>query len=469
MPHSGSRLADGGISWQRDGLSCGQSTGASMTLIATDLPGSRMQSLVSYLEHDLRPTIVLDTDYNIIAANTAYQRQFGVEGTPHVGEKCYRVSHQFAVPCDQAGEHCPMRKAHDTRLPERLLHIHHTPRGPEHVDVELRPILDDGGEVIAYVERLSSVAVASVQPQQHGLVGRSAAFKEVLSALQRAAPAQIPVLLQGESGTGKELFARALHASSARSAGPLVVVDCTGLTETLLESELFGYEKGAFTGALQRKTGLAEAAHGGTLFLDEIGEVPLAMQVKLLRLIESGSFRPVGSLRTVHSDFRLVVATHKPLKEMVTNGSFRQDLFYRISAFPIRLPALRERSEDLPLLIDSLLQRIAPGAAPRVDAEAMKLLSLYSYPGNIRELRNILERARLFTDDGVIRVQDLPAEVRGQGEEAGGVTYRQQDDGLEKLAHALRVFNGSRSELARELGLSERTLYRRLRALGIPR
>ncbi|KPW96060.1 MULTISPECIES: sigma-54 interaction domain-containing protein [Pseudomonas syringae group] len=440
-----------------------------MTLIATDLPGSRMQSLVSYLEHDLRPTIVLDTDYNIIAANTAYQRQFGVEGTPHVGEKCYRVSHQFAVPCDQAGEHCPMRKAHDTRLPERLLHIHHTPRGPEHVDVELRPILDDGGEVIAYVERLSSVAVASVQPQQHGLVGRSAAFKEVLSALQRAAPAQIPVLLQGESGTGKELFARALHASSARSAGPLVVVDCTGLTETLLESELFGYEKGAFTGALQRKTGLAEAAHGGTLFLDEIGEVPLAMQVKLLRLIESGSFRPVGSLRTVHSDFRLVVATHKPLKEMVTNGSFRQDLFYRISAFPIRLPALRERSEDLPLLIDSLLQRIAPGAAPRVDAEAMKLLSLYSYPGNIRELRNILERARLFTDDGVIRVQDLPAEVRGKGEEAGGVTYRQQDDGLEKLAHALRVFNGSRSELARELGLSERTLYRRLRALGIPR
>ncbi|EPF64238.1 sigma-54 interaction domain-containing protein [Pseudomonas syringae] len=439
-----------------------------MNLIATDFPGSRMQSLVSYLEHDLRPTIVLDTDYNIIAANTAYQRQFGVEGTPHVGEKCYRVSHQFAVPCDQAGEHCPMRKAHETRLPERLLHIHHTPRGPEHVDVELRPILDDQGEVIAYVERLSSVAVASVQPQQHGLVGRSAAFKEVLGALQRAAPAQIPVLLQGESGTGKELFARALHASSARSAGPLVVVDCTGLTETLLESELFGYEKGAFTGALQRKTGLAEAAHGGTLFLDEIGEVPLAMQVKLLRLIESGSFRPVGSLRTVHSDFRLVVATHKPLREMVADGSFRQDLFYRISAFPIRLPALRERSEDLPLLIDSLLQRIAPGAAPRIDAEAMKLLSLYSYPGNIRELRNILERARLFTDDGIIRAQDLPAEVRGQGE-AGGVIYRQQDDGLEKLAHALRVFNGSRSELAKELGLSERTLYRRLRALGIPR
>ncbi|MFJ4144424.1 sigma-54 interaction domain-containing protein [Pseudomonas sp. NPDC089734] len=437
-----------------------------MSFIAGHLPGSQMQSLVSYLEHDERPTIVLDTHYNIIAANTAYQRQFGVEGRPHVGEKCYRVSHQFAVPCDQAGEHCPMRKAHETRLPERLLHIHHTPRGPEHVDVELRPILDDQGVVIAYVERLSSVAVASVQPQQQGLVGRSAAFKRVLAELQRAAPAQIPVLLQGESGTGKELFARALHASSSRVNGPLVVVDCTGLTETLLESELFGYEKGAFTGALQRKTGLAEAAHGGTLFLDEIGEVPLAMQVKLLRLIESGSFRPVGSLRTVHSDFRLVCATHKPLKDMVAEGSFRQDLFYRISGFPIRLPALRERSEDLPLLIDSLLQRSSQVGVPRIDPAAMQRLCLYHYPGNIRELRNILERARLFTDDGIIRVQDLPAEVQGSAEAHLSGSGR-KDDGMEKLAHALSVFKGSRSELARELGLSERTLYRRLRALGV--
>jgi transcriptional regulator with PAS, ATPase and Fis domain len=246
----------------------------------------------------------------------------------------------------------------------------------------------------------------------------------------------------------------------------LVVVDCTGLTETLLESELFGYEKGAFTGALQRKIGLAESAHGGTLFLDEIGEVPLAMQVKLLRLIESGSFRPVGSLRTVHSDFRLVAATHKPLKEMVAAGNFRQDLFYRISAFPIRLPSLRERSEDLPLLIESLLRRLAPGAAPRVDDDAMKLLRLYPFPGNIRELRNIMERARLFTDDGVIRAQDLPAEVRAQQSSPAAIRTAGRND-LESLAHALQAFDGSRIELAKHLGLSERTLYRRLKALGI--
>lgn len=423
-----------------------------------------LQALVSYLEHEPQPSIVLDLQYNILAANTAYQRQFGVQDNVPIGQKCHHVSHHYAVPCDQAGEHCPMRKAKHSRTPERVLHVHHTPRGPEHVDVELRPVLDEQGEVIAFVERLTSVAVASAQPQQYGLVGRCAAFQEALAGVQRAAPAQIPVLLQGESGTGKELFARALHASSPRASGPLVVVDCTGLNEALFESELFGYEKGAFTGANQRKIGLAEAAHGGTLFLDEIGEVPLAMQVKLLRLIESGSFRPVGSLRTVHSDFRLVSATHKPLKEMAANGSFRQDLYYRISGFPIRLPALRERFEDLPLLIETLLQRLAGTAAPRVDDDAMTLLGLYSYPGNIRELRNILERARLFSDDGVIRIEHLPAELLADSTAHGP---RRASAKLGDIALALNSFNGSRSELARHLGLSERTLYRRLRELGL--
>ncbi|MFD2645954.1 sigma-54 interaction domain-containing protein [Pseudomonas japonica] len=425
-----------------------------------------IQALVSYLEHDSQPSIVLDTDYNILAANAAYQRQFGVDGRPPIGGKCHRVSHHYAVPCDQAGEVCPMRKARESRAAERMLHVHHTPRGPEHVDVELRPILDEHGLVVAFVERLNRITVASAQPQQNGLVGRSVAFKAALEGLHRAAPAQIPVLLQGESGTGKELFARALHLGSPRAEGPLVVVDCTGLTESLFESELFGYEKGAFTGALQRKTGLAEAAHGGTLFLDEIGEVPLAMQVKLLRLIESGSFRPVGSLRTVHSDFRLVCATHKPLREMAVAGDFREDLYYRISGFPIRLPSLRERVEDLPLLIETLLQRIAGATAVQIDKQALNLLRNYSFPGNIRELRNILERARLFADDGVIRAQHLPMEIAGEGASVPQRRSGQQDDRA-RLAHALERFEGPRSELAKHLGLSERTLYRRLRALGL--
>lgn len=436
-----------------------------MSSLSSAISHPAIQALVSYLEHDLQPSIVLDTDYNILAANSAYQRQFGVDGKPPIGAKCHRVSHHYAVPCDQAGEVCPMRKARESRTAERMRHIHHTPRGPEHVDVELRPILDADGELIAFVERLNRITLASAQPQQQGLVGRSAAFKTALEGLQRAAPAQIPVLLQGESGTGKELFARALHLGSPRADGPLVVVDCTGLTESLFESELFGYEKGAFTGALQRKTGLAEAAHGGTLFLDEIGEVPLAMQVKLLRLIESGSFRPVGSLRTVHSDFRLVCATHKPLKEMTADGSFREDLYYRISGFPIRLPSLRERGEDLPLLIETLLQRMAGAAAPSIDKPALNRLRSYGFPGNIRELRNILERARLFADDGVIRAEHLPPEINGEG--ALQLPGRGPQNERARLANALEVFKGSRSELAKHLGMSERTLYRRLRELGL--
>jgi len=431
-------------------------------VIATDQPD--VQALTSYLEHDDCPTIILDVEYNIVAANSAYQRHFGVQGKPHVGSKCFKVSHEYAVPCDQAGEHCPMRKAFDSHRAERVLHIHHTPRGPEHVDVELRPILDRQGQVVAYVERLSTVELASAQPQKQGLVGASAAFKAALSTLQRAAPSSIPVLLQGESGTGKELFARALHNGSPRNNGPLVVVDCTGLTESLFESELFGHEKGAFTGALYKKTGLVEAAHGGTLFLDEIGDVPLSMQVKLLRLIESGSFRPVGSLRTVHSDFRLVVATHKPLKKMVELGTFRQDLYYRISAFPITLPPLRERNEDLPLLIESHLQRIAPGSRGIVEPSAMKRLECYAFPGNIRELKNILERARLLSDDGVIREKDLPADLLDEIS-AHPLTMKNGKE-LHAMAHMLNTFTGSRSELAKALGVSERTLYRRLKSLG---
>ncbi|MBA1203237.1 sigma-54-dependent Fis family transcriptional regulator [Pseudomonas capeferrum] len=428
----------------------------------TDQPD--VQALKSYLEHDECPTIILDTDYNIIAANSAYQRHFGVEGRQHVGSKCFRVSHAYAVPCDQAGEHCPMRKAFDSQGAERVLHIHHTPRGPEHVDVELRPILDRVGQVVAYVERLSTVELAAAQPQRQGLVGASPAFKEALSSLQRAAPASIPVLLQGESGTGKELFARALHKGSPRANGPLVVVDCTGLTESLFESELFGHEKGSFTGALYKKIGLAEAAHGGTLFLDEIGDVPLSMQVKLLRLIESGTLRPVGSVRTIHSDFRLVVATHKPLKRMVEQGTFRQDLYYRISAFPITLPPLRERGEDLPLLVESHLQRIVPGGRAVVEPSAMKHLQHYAFPGNIRELKNIIERALLFSDDGVIRDKDLPGDLLGQG--TLGTSARKVDKTLAHIAHQLAVFEGSRTELAEALGISERTLYRKLRELG---
>ncbi|HEX9171967.1 MAG TPA: sigma 54-interacting transcriptional regulator [Telluria sp.] len=421
----------------------------------------RMQSLVSYLEHESHPTIVLDSDYNILATNTAYQRQFGSSDQPFIGRKCYQISHHYDVPCDQAGEHCPMKKAQELRGPDRVLHIHHTPRGPEHVEVELRPILDEHSTITAYVERLSIVRSASARPSGDGLVGRSPAFNLALAALQRVAPSMLPVLLLGESGTGKELFARAVHETSARARGPFVVVDCSGLTETLFESELFGHEKGAFTGATTRKAGLVETAQGGTLFLDEIGDVPLAMQVKLLRLIESGTYRRVGGVETLHANFRLVAATHKPLEQMMVQGQFRQDLFYRISAFPIKLPPLRERPEDVALLVNSFLQRADAGKRRlTIEPEALAELQTRTWAGNVRELRNVLERARLFADDGVIRSEHLLAAPVGQRP-----LPVPAPDAL--LGTTIESFAGTRSALAAHLGISERTLYRRLKALGL--
>lgn len=433
-------------------------------------------ALVSYLEHDSQPMIVLDPEYRILASNTAYQRQFGVADQPHLGRKCYQVSHHYDVPCDQAGEHCPMKRALALRGPDRVLHIHHTPRGPEHVDVELRPIFNAQREVVAYVERLSTVRGASAKPSAEGLVGRSAAFNAAISALQRVAPSMLPVLLLGESGTGKELFARALHEASKRAQHPFVVVECSGITETLFESELFGYEKGAFSGATARKPGLVETAQGGTLFLDEIGDVPLSMQVKLLRLIESGTFRRVGGIETLRADFRLVAATHKPVRNMIDDGRFRQDLYYRISAFPIRLPAVRERPDDIALLVDSMLQRIggAHGMTERkfsMTADALAKLHAYAWPGNIRELRNVIDRACLLADDGVIRVEHLPEDlVAGEpAHSASGASVpaslaraELSDSELLRLADE---FSGTRSALAEHLGMSERTLYRRLKML----
>jgi DNA-binding NtrC family response regulator len=278
-----------------------------------------------------------------------------------------------------------------------------------------------------------------------------------------------PVLLLGESGTGKELAAQALHDLSPRHHMPFVPVDCSGMTESLFESELFGYEKGAFTGASQRKIGLVEAAAGGTLFLDELGDIPLSLQVKLLRLLETGTFRRVGGIETLRADFRLVAATHRGLKEMVEAGSFRRDLYYRISAFPIHLPALRERREDLPLLVENLLARLAPERGLRLNRAAMAWLMQYGFPGNIRELRNILERAVLLTDgDEVGPEHFLAGQPAALSEAAGGVEAAEivplEVAERRYLDWALARLAGDKRALARQLGISERTLYRKLQA-----
>jgi DNA-binding NtrC family response regulator len=442
----------------------------SLVLEVRKKPPALGEALRGLLERVPEPAILLGADYRVLAANPAYLKRYGAIA---FGERrCFEVSHGYGSPCDENGESCPLKATLETGRRQRVFHVHHGPEGPLHVDVELEPVVDEDGRAVYFLERLREVTEASASPRGE-FVGRSPAFLEALGLIRRAGPSEVPVLLLGESGTGKELAARAVHRASRRSGGPFVPVECSGLPEALFESELFGHEAGAFTGAARAKRGLVDAAAGGTLFLDELGDIPLALQVKLLRLLESGMFRRVGGVEPQRADFRLICATHRDLGAMVREGTFRQDLFFRVNVFPLTLPPLRERLSDLPLLAEALLAERYPGK--RLTREALALLARHPFPGNVRELRNLLERMALLTDGDELRPEHLPAEIRAlQGESleaprpapAGRFTLGPGVRTLEQLeASYLRWAEGQipeRAALARALGVSERTLYRKL-------
>jgi len=429
-----------------------------------------LPAISSLLDAISAPAILMDRDYQICAANEAYRRTFS-EDNAILSRHCYEVSHGYRVPCDLAGETCPLRQCVETGQRQRILHIHNTPNGREHVDVELNPIRDDEGDIRFFVEIMHPVRSAENNPASR-MVGYSPAYTQLLELLSRAAPSDISVLLLGESGTGKELAAQYLHSHSHRAGNPFVTVECSGLTETLFESELFGHEKGAFTGATHRKLGLIEAARGGTLFLDEVGDIPLSMQVKLLRLIEGGSYRPVGSITPKQADFRLICATHHNLKEMVADGTFRKDLYYRISPFPVHLPTLNERPEDIIALATHLLEQLAFHRPLQFSDAACDWLIRHEYQGNIRELRNLLERAVLLCDGSFIEPEHLdpvsPSDpvIQSTGAMFGANEILPLAD-LENiyLSRITRAYSGDNAALAKKLGVSERTLYRKLRQL----
>ena len=422
--------------------------------------------LVFYLDTLPEPRIVMRHDCTIIGANRAYLDHYNLEKLDVVDRRCYEISHRIDRPCYEKGESCPLYDSLQTGRQSRVVHVHHTPLGEEHVDVVMTPIHNEQGEVECLVEMIN-VLYSSRHLPIGDLVGRSPAFDQMMRMVNRVAPSDAAVLLLGESGTGKELVARAVHKASPRGGGPLVAVDCSSLPENLIESELFGYEKGAFSGATHRKPGLVEAANGGTLFLDEVGDIPLGLQVKLLRLLETGTYRRVGGLEYLHSDFRLVAATHRNFDQMVEQGRFRQDLYYRISTFPITLPPLRERIEDLPLLIETLLRRISSERVLSVHPTTLLCLNGYDFPGNIRELRNMLERASLLADDSVLLPEHFPQLCINRQDEpplfsnAGEIMTL---DEIERHYIEWQVENSglSRDELARRLGVSRRTLFRKL-------
>ena len=314
------------------------------------------------------------------------------------------------------------------------------------------------------------------------IIGQCEPLKRVLDMAQRAAPTDLTILIQGESGTGKEVLAQAIHRLSLRKDGPLIPVNAAAIPEGLLESELFGHERGAFTGAIRARPGRFELAHGGTLFLDEIGDMPLSMQVKILRALQERKIERVGGVKSIGVDVRIVAATHQDLEKMVADGRFRQDLFYRLQGVTLRLPPLRERVDDLPTLVGYLLERAAQRlwrTAATVTPEAMRCLWTYQWPGNIRELQHTLEAAMVLSD-GVIMPEHLPVAVQSSGAPsplavdpimklAGGSL----DDMLEEserrmILDALGKAGGVQARAAKILGISERSLWYRVKKLKIP-
>ena len=313
-----------------------------------------------------------------------------------------------------------------------------------------------------------------IAPQGEALIGESPAFKEVLRQEEVVAPTDATVLLQGETGTGKELLARALHQLSARRDLPFVAVNCAAIPAGLLESELFGHERGAFTGALAQRLGRFELAHQGTLFLDEIGDLPLELQPKLLRAIQEREFERVGSVRTWHVDVRLVAATNRDLAPLADAGQFRADLYYRLHVFPITIPPLRQRVEDIPLLVRHFVSHYARQLRKRIDtvpAEALAALTRYSWPGNVRELQNVIERAVILSPGPVLRLawDELP-----QRPAPGAPAQVRTLEEVER-EHILRVLQdtkwvvGGPNGAAAHLGLRRTTLLYRMEKLGISR
>ncbi|MCU7939811.1 MAG: sigma-54 dependent transcriptional regulator [gamma proteobacterium symbiont of Bathyaustriella thionipta] len=467
------------------------------------IPVLNLQDIVATYDD---PAVLISDEFEIVSANSAYLDLYNLDdyyndtGLSDGSDNnllnpnnvrlsnnlhCYEISHLYSRSCDQEGESCPLQLAKSTKKNQRVLHVHHTRYGDEHIDISLYPIKDIN-EKIYFLEVMKTIKHESPKSVEKGMVGKAPSFNKLLELISRVAEYDISVLLQGESGSGKELVAHSIHQASFRKTMHCITVECSGLSESLFESELFGHEKGAFTGAVNKKKGLVEEAEGGTLFLDEIGDVPLSLQVKLLRLIETRTFRRVGGIEQLNADFRLVCATHKNLKAMVKKGEFREDLYYRISTFPIKLPALRERLEDIPLLVDTILERISGPRKMHVSNEVLAFFSQYKFPGNIRELRNILELGRVMTDSNVIEITHLPENIFEDDQKKVSVNslsdkefirnFKAEEQIIEQLMTLEQheneylmwlnqYFKDDKKILAEKLGVSERTLYRKLKAL----
>lgn len=453
--------------------------------------GVELQSLVDTHQ---QPFVIVDSDYRILAVNKAYEENYGASRSNAVGQHCYKISHNNDAPCSESGEECPHQYLFEKGEQHSCVHLHYDQEHRVHqVRVTAYPLVSSNGalymgemieDITAPEERLS---------EAERMVGEAPAFTACMQQLDLVAASEIPVLLQGDTGTGKELAANYTHRISSRSTRPFITVDCTVLTESLFEAEVFGHARGAYTGSVGERSGLFEQANGGTLFLDEVGELPPSQQAKLLRVLETGKFRRVGGRGTRKADVRLICASNVHLWEAVQEGRFREDLYYRIACLTIRLPSLQERLEDIPLLASALLNPVSQSLKRSLDItpDALVRLKSYDYPGNIRELRNILFVAATQSRNGKITTE-LVDDAMGHLNQSHGQTQRAAEKtgpaGGKQAAHGTAVaepqdsaaaslhdieakhiatllakHRGNRKQVAAALGISERTLYRKLR------
>jgi len=422
-------------------------------------------SLESLLETHELPFVIIDASLTIVGLNKAWESQLAICKKDSIGRSC----------CNNA----PNCRHHE--LFEKLEpYISTEVNNDQQQTVRGYPLLDNDGTVyLGETITQSQVLVDSKQPLR--MAGSSEVFTDYQKKLLKAAKTQVPTFLMGETGTGKELAAEFIHSHSKRVDKELVVVDCTVLTESLFESEVFGHEKGAFTGATGAKKGLFELADQGTLFLDEIGELPLSQQPKLLRALETGQFRRVGSTKSLTSDVRVVCATHRNLAKMVKEGEFREDLFYRLSVFPVQIPPLRERLKDIPEITTYLLKQLGKrdGGEYSITKEALIKLLKHRWPGNVRELKNCLQLACSLCEDQSVTEEDitymqqtLELDVESETPMQGSVVTNSKTNPLQQMEcdiiqTLLHKYEGNRKLVAAEMDISERTLYRKLKRFGL--
>ncbi|MGB7931593.1 MAG: sigma 54-interacting transcriptional regulator [Gammaproteobacteria bacterium] len=451
-----------------------------------------LQSLVDSHQH---PFVVIDREYKILAVNKAYEKTYGVGKARKIGLPCYKISHDKDAPCCRSGEDCPHEYLFSHGEPHSCIQIHYDEQRRMHqVRVTAHPLRSGSGELFMgeLIEPLT--AFEEIKADCNRMVGQARTFTACMEQLKLVAATAAPVLLQGETGTGKELAASFIHEHSPRREDPFLTVDCTSLTDTLFEAEVFGHARGAYTGSVGEKAGLFEQADGGTLFLDEVGELPMNQQAKLLRILETGQFRRVGGRGNRKVDVRVICASNRHLWEAVQASTFREDLYYRIACLTVRLPNLRERLEDIPALANSLLEPVNLTMRRRhvLAPDALDRLKTYHYPGNIRELRNILYVAATHSSDATIHAGVIDTVIgqmtRNQASPnpsadesttppapaefyVGPLQKRVNGNGSSSLVDVearhirelLDRYAGNRREVASALGISERTLYRKLR------